>query len=196
MEVLRLHRAAREPAAQVGGEGPQGCAGTPSRGRCQRQAGRASPWGWDGRLLTPGSRNRRARVGGRRWQGFGRERGTGPGPIWLCSEVAWVLCPLVRPPGEPQGPSWPAAFLPGCRGCPEPGSLVTLPPSRRALPRPCSLWCSDSVLPSKGGRVWAAEGAAGPREAGPPRPQPHRKAEGWPQSPRQPRSTRVSEAAF
>lgn len=36
MEVLRLHRAAWEPAARVGGEealGPRGRAGTPSRGR-------------------------------------------------------------------------------------------------------------------------------------------------------------------
>lgn len=31
------------------------------------------------------------------------------GPSGLGSEVAWVLCPLVKPPGEPQGPSWPGA---------------------------------------------------------------------------------------
>lgn len=138
-------------SCRVGGEealGPRGCAGTLSCGRWQGQAGRVSPWGWDGRHLTPGSRSRRVRVGGQRWRGSGREQGVGPGPIWLGSEVAWVLCPLVKLPGEPQGPSWPAAFLPGRRGWPESGSLVALPASRRALPRPCPLWCLDSVLPS------------------------------------------------
>ena len=137
VEVLRLHRAAREPAARVGGEealGPWGCAGTPSHGRWQRQAGRVSPWGRDGRHLTPGSWSRRARVGGWRQQGSGREWGAGLGPVWVLSEVAWVLC---------HSPA-----LSGAR----------------------------TLLPSEGGRVWAAVGAAGPREASPPRPQPRREA--------------------
>lgn len=134
------------PGGRRGGLGPAGPCWDPEP--WQGQAGRVSPWGRDGRHLTPGSQSRRVRVGGQRWRGSGREWGVGPGPIWLGSEVAWVLCPLVKPPGEPQGPSWPAAFLPGRRGWPESGSLVALPASHRALPRPCPLWCLDSVLPS------------------------------------------------